>query len=273
MSFFKYFSRSRKKSTKQEVQESIDTVLDDNFFIPINDTKENDIFIVGYPKSGNTWMQSLVSSLQYGIDINNLSDKLAQEIVPDVHARSYYKRFSTVNFFKSHHLPKKEYKKVIYIIRDGRDVITSYYFFKNKLGSKNTISDLIKDEALVFPCFWHKHVQEWMNNPFNSEILFVRYEDLKTDTFNQLKRIVFFANIEIDEDHIKHVSENSGIKKMRQRVVKTGGMGHKNWQNEKGADFFRKGITGDYKNHMSDIEIETFENMSSEILKKFKYIS
>jgi len=51
----------------------------------IDRTDPEDIFIVGYPKSGNTWMQNLVAGVIYGIDARLAPDSLIQDLVPDVH--------------------------------------------------------------------------------------------------------------------------------------------------------------------------------------------
>ena len=87
--------------------------------------REQDIFIVGYPKSGNTWLQNLIAAVIYGIDPDYTPDALVQEIVPDVHYKKHYKRFRTPMFFKSHALPRPDYRRVIYLLRDGRAVMAS----------------------------------------------------------------------------------------------------------------------------------------------------
>ena len=90
---------------------------------PIWETNPEDVFIVGYPKSGHTWLQNLVSGAVYGVDPARTPDRVIQELVPDIYERRFYRRSSTPMFFKSHELPKPEYKRVIYLLRDGRDAI------------------------------------------------------------------------------------------------------------------------------------------------------
>src|SRR5437016_2347879 len=87
--------------------------------IPIREFSEDDVFIVGYGKSGNTWFQNLASAVTYGVDPRYAPDTLIQELVPDVDYKHFYKRFKTPMFFKSHHLPNHDYKHVVYLLRDG----------------------------------------------------------------------------------------------------------------------------------------------------------
>ena len=90
-------------------------------YAPIREARPEDVFIVGYPRTGNTWFQNLVSGVVFGADPELTPDSVIQELVPDVHAKQYYKRFGTPTFFKSHDLPAPEHKRVIYLLRDGRD--------------------------------------------------------------------------------------------------------------------------------------------------------
>src|SRR5262245_49052900 len=78
-------------------------------YTPIRTVMPNDVFVVGYPKSGNTWFQYIVSALVYGVDPEATPDSVIQELVPDVHAKSFYKRFATPTYFKSHDLPTPEH--------------------------------------------------------------------------------------------------------------------------------------------------------------------
>src|SRR5215207_8452882 len=141
-------------------------------FLPIAQVSETDVFIVGYPKSGNTWFQNLVCSVNFGVHSKFTPDKLIQDLVPDVHAKPYYKRYEAQTFFKTHHLPREEYRRVIYLLRDGRDVMVSYFHFMNALrGNTINLFEFIRDQGNSFRSKWHEHVEAWLSNPYEAEII------------------------------------------------------------------------------------------------------
>jgi len=96
-------------------------------YTPIEDVYENDFFIAAFPKSGITWMQNLLVGILLDSTSIFLTPKLVNEIIPDLHAKTFYKRFFKNMFFKTHSLPEKQFKKVLHLVRDGRDAMVSYH--------------------------------------------------------------------------------------------------------------------------------------------------
>ena len=258
-----YINNLAEKVAKEEIRK--------NGFIPINEHKDQDIFLVAFPKSGITWLQSLVAGLQYGIDTEFLPDKLVQEIVPDIYDKKYYKRFGDIKIFKSHELPQESYKRVIYLVRDGRDAMVSYLHFNHKWNINVTLEEMIKENKNVYPAPWWQHVKAWTENPYNSEILYIRYEDLLENTAKELKRICEFIGIERDDELIKRIATGSTFDKMKQKAKKYDGLGHSRWQGEKGQEFFRKGKSGTYKEEMPENLIEYFTEKAYQELKQYGY--
>jgi hypothetical protein len=90
-----------------------------------------DVIIVGYPKSGNTWVTRLVAEL-IGCPVVGFLDYDDQ---PEI-AREGLNRRSDYQCFKSHHQLHElcdidtNTKKIIYVVRDPRDVCISgaHYF-------------------------------------------------------------------------------------------------------------------------------------------------
>jgi hypothetical protein len=242
-----------------------------NGFQPINTFEPDDIFIVGYPKSGNTWMQYLVSSVIFGIDSEFQSGKLALDIVPDVHAKTHYKRYGNITFFKSHHLPNKGYKRVIYLIRDVRDTMISYYQMNKALGYDVTLEEMVVSGVSLFPCKWLRHVTEWRDNTFRADILVVRYEDLLSDTIKELKRICAFARLERSDRLLENAVTGNEIGKIREKAKMFGGMGHRKWEGEAGQKFFRKGVMGTYKEEMSPELISYLNEEAGHLLRHYNY--
>ena len=64
----------------------------------------------------------------------------------------------------------------IYLIRDGRSAIVSYFHYLNDIqGLPATVEELIRGE--IFPGFWADHYKAW-NPQRRPRTLFLRYEEL-----------------------------------------------------------------------------------------------
>src|SRR5437762_10919798 len=103
---------------------------------PIEEAAPTDIFVVGFPRSGHTWFQNLIAGVVFGVDPEFAHDSLIQDLVPDVHYKHVFKRHGPTAYFKSHALPMKEYRRVVYLLRDGRDAMVSYWHFLSALSQK-----------------------------------------------------------------------------------------------------------------------------------------
>src|SRR6185437_416936 len=145
--------------------------------------------IVGFPKSGNTWMQSIMTSIMHGINTETLDNNVIQNLSPDVYSFKYYYRFINRCFFKTHELPNPTYKNVIYIVRDGRDALVSYYHYNKAQGTHYTIDEMISEGKGLFNVKWHVHTEQWVKNPYSANIIFVRYEDLINSPLQERKKI------------------------------------------------------------------------------------
>src|SRR5437870_10262199 len=89
-------------------------------------------FIVSYPRSGNTWTRFLVANLLHPGEPATFLN--IERWVPDSEAQSsrYLKRIPRPRVIKSHQYFDHRFKKVVYIVRDPRDVALSYYDFHRK---------------------------------------------------------------------------------------------------------------------------------------------
>src|SRR5580704_1155995 len=238
--------------------------------IPVNRTDPTDIFITGYPKSGNTWMQNLIAGVAYSLDPEHLSDSEILNLVPDVHACHYYRRHGTPMYFKTHHLPRSEYRRIIYLLRDGRDVMVSYYHHLRALkGDDVDFSEIVRTGQHLSPSKWQDHVNAWRSNPFGAEILTVRYEDLLENPVNELRRVCEFAGMERSPEVLKKVSRQASFSKMRAKEKKTG------WSNPAWPSsrfFVRRGQAGSFRDEMPEDVLSIFMAQAEDTLRACNYL-
>jgi Sulfotransferase domain len=238
-------------------------------FVPISEFSPDDIFIVGYPKSGNTWFQNLVGGVVYGVDPKLSPIALVQELVPDTSSRKYFHRYATPMFFKSHSLPCQEYRRVVYLLRDGRDAMVSYRHYREAVDKvKYDFQKFVTPETDLYPCHWPRHVEAWAKNPYEAQILVIKYEDLHDQPVEQLKRFCEFAGISRETDHLKAVAEAASFCNLRAKEVKEG------WPDpnfEAGKFFFRRGVVGSHKDEMPHEALKIFLGQAAETLHRYGY--
>jgi Sulfotransferase domain len=189
----------------------------------------DDTFLVSYPRSGNTWTRFLIANLLHPeaqVGFANID-----RFVPDTAALSSraLKRVPRPRVLKSHQYFDHRYPKVIYIVRDPRDVALSYYQFHRKYGfiqDGHPIEQFVADFVagrLVSADWgtWAENVASWLYTRGRREgFLLTRYEDLKHDSRGELSRLAGFLGIDAKPELLAKVIERSSAQRMRELEVK-----------------------------------------------------
>jgi len=186
---------------------------------------QDDIFVVSYPRSGNTWTRFLIANLVY--PDQNVSFRNIERLIPDTSSISNraLKRTPRPRIIKTHQYFDHRYPKTIYIVRDPRDVALSYYDFQRKYRQ---IADGYPMEKYVddFVCgrlisadwgTWAENVASWISTRGNrKEFLLLRYEDMLKDTASELARIARFVGIDPEPSRLRKAVESSSADRMRE---------------------------------------------------------
>src|SRR5215469_5327024 len=156
-----------------------------------------DIFLVTYPRSGTTWISCIAADLLFQKSPDKLTD--IRLMVPDVHALPEKSEVPAARQYliKSHfqlnkEMPSREYRKVIYLIRDPRDVMLSYHrYVRFDSNYEGDLKEFAMDwvAGRIWPCSWQEHVNSWLARRARSapfELTLLRYEDFIADPIGQI---------------------------------------------------------------------------------------
>jgi len=183
----------------------------------------DDIFLVSYPKSGNTWIRFLVANFVHPEAAVTLLS--ADRLIPNVDGQSkrYFKRMPRPRIIKSHHPFHPSYKRVIYVVRDPRDVVLSQYHYQIKRGVlpegspiEPFVSKFVTGEVCPYGS-WGENVASWLAaRRTNPDFVLILYEDLLRQTPNELARMAKLLKIEPAADRLALAVERSTADRMRQ---------------------------------------------------------
>lgn len=261
-------SRLSQKTFYRYKDEVIQSFAERQGLSPISPYNANDVFIVGWPKSGNTWMQRIITSLKFGISGPLLNDHICQLLVPDVHLRSHHHRYSPECFFKSHQLPQANMKKVIHIVRDGRDALVSYWYMLQKMNKTVDFEEMVLSGASCVPCDWVTHCEKWLQNPYSSNIHLMRYEDLLNSPEFEMQKICEFLQIDRSSAEIDQCVEDTSFRAMK-KIETDSGWANKAWPEDKA--FLREGKSGKHQELLNGSLLGKFELKASSIMSDLGY--
>jgi Sulfotransferase domain len=255
----------------REVRREVDRRMTAAGFRPIDDVEPEDVVIVAYPKSGSTWFRYLVEGAVYGIDASIAPPDFLDRLLPAPHSTRYYRRFQTPMFFKTHHLPRPEYRRVVYLIRDGRDVMVSLLHHLRRTGVIDDSVDLlqlVQSRRWLYPSPWPEHVDAWDENPYGADRMTIRYEDLLRDPVKELTRLCEFSGVERDPSFLAAVAERTTFDRVqaRAREIKA-----RRDPTGSGKLFFRRGQAGSHRDEMSAEALHAFLAQAGPALERSGY--
>jgi sulfotransferase family protein len=259
----KFFSIKRKLNSDSNEQ-----VRFNGDFEKMGKFNDKDVFIVGFPKSGNTLMQHIVAYLVYGLN-ENVNRSLINLLTSDIYKSNAFFRFDERCFFKSHEFPRKEYRNVIYIVRDGREVMLSYYHMLKNMGMEISLKDLYSQKFKPNGSTWSEHVEAWKENPYNAKIHWVVYENLIDDKKKELGRLCEFLNLERSNSELNDVIRMTSLEFMQEKENKPDWKRMKKGRMLKGR-FIRNGEKNSYLQNVPKELIYEFEKKSSDTIFTYK---
>ena len=185
----------------------------------------DDTFVVSYPRSGNTWTRFLIANLIFpgeNVTFNNI-----ERLIPDTSSQSNraLKRTPRPRIIKTHQYFDHRYGRMIYIVRDPRDVALSYYDFHRKyrqiaddypLGT--WVEEFVAGKLISSDWgSWGENVASWLyTRGQNPDFLLLRYEDMIEQTPRELARIARHLRIEVTPEQLNAVIEKSSAQRMRE---------------------------------------------------------
>ncbi|XP_035700328.1 amine sulfotransferase-like [Branchiostoma floridae] len=234
--------------------------------IPDYPVRDDDIFILTYPKSGTNWMMETVRKVM------TAAGKMT---TPDEHSTQCFELYAPWIDKKPRHVlamdspspriihthlprqlapkmvanPKGEIK-VIVVMRNPKDAVVSFYhYLKNmekefgSVGLKSLESwDVFAADFLEGKCLYgdfYDHALGWWQMKDDSHFLFLTYEDMKKDLRSVVSDIAAFLETSLDQATVDSIAESCTFNTLKEA-----------WGSSDDGmkrHICRKGVVGDWK--------------------------
>ncbi len=189
------------------------------------------------------------------------------------------RRLPRPRVLKSHECFDARYRRVIYIVRDPRDVAISNYHWEMKLRS---IPDGCPIEEFV-PLWmsgnfwrrigsWADHVNSWLaTRQGQDNFLLMRYEDLQANQQRELSRLAQFMGLEADPARISQAIERSSATNMRKMEETQGKKWVATFHTRSDKPFVRKASSGGWQAVLPAKTVTYMESHWGSLMKQLGY--
>lgn len=243
-----------------------------------------DVYVIEHPKCGRTWIRSILDSYMEMVNIN-------------IRIR-YTHNGSEFNMLDSKAIERKKvlsrlkfrYKKIVFLIREPKDVMVSLYFQATKrmgvFEDGSSISDFIRH-----PCFGIEKMIAFLNiwdflfkRGIVKDYIIISYESMHKNCFEQMERMFRFLDIKIDEDKLRKVIDKNTFERLQKKEIEnTINSEGKRYGYLKAKDLndpesfkLRKGAIRGYKMYLNDEDIAYINGKVNSDLKAnvegFRYL-
>ncbi|XP_075141830.1 sulfotransferase 1 family member D1-like isoform X2 [Leptodactylus fuscus] len=241
--------------------------------------REGDLMINTYPKSGTTWISEIVELILHNGDTKKTQRGAIYERVPFLEfavpdlptGTEILNAMESPRVIKSH-LPVQitpesfweKNCKVIYVARNPKDVLVSYYHFHRMAvvhpdpGTFDEfIQNFMKGNISYGP--WGDHVKGWWKLAKQRDILYLFYEDMLEDPKREIKKVMKYLGKNLPEDVLEDIKQRTSFKAMKENQMANYSTIPSNVMDQSISPFMRKGTCGDWKSHLTVAQNELFD--------------
>jgi len=189
-----------------------------------------DVFVVGWPRSGNTWLSRLLADVincPCGGMYNAAplcaegGERSRRHYVAQLHLKPTKEKLESVvpNAYRFS-IPMWDNEPIVHIVRDPKDIAVSVKYY----WDLRTIMDAIN--AMAFGKWplsvhgpWSTYVDSWMDIP----VYRVRYEDLHYAPDSILSGFFEFYDLEYDRSRVSGAIERQSFKEKKKQIEERDG--------------------------------------------------
>ncbi len=146
------------------------------------------------------------------------------------------------------------------VTRDVRDTAVSSWFHRKLLGDTGPFKDINEFAPAFAHDVWAPMM--WLARRTGSRLgpnhyTEISYEDYKDNPHTQVERLLRFLNLAADQDHVGTCVAAADFKQQSGRKA-----------GNEDASFFRKGVVGDWRNHLTEAVAAETVRVADEILSR-----
>ncbi|XP_022104123.1 sulfotransferase 1C2-like [Acanthaster planci] len=256
------------------------------------EVREDDCWLVTYPKAGTTWVQEIVSCLMHDEYLDPAKQihtvfrvPYLDQTIPERARRwknmppphKIAEEMPSPRVLKSHFpgqlLPPQLWEKkvkIIYIIRNPKDVLVSYYYFEKmfdpqrKEQSFGELLERANSGNIMYGVWWCHYLYFWKRR-HEPNILLLRYEDLKKDLRGNVERISLFLGKNLPAKKLDEITEHCKFANMKANPMANHDVLYPE-STKSGRSFMRKGKVGGWKEHFTVAQNEAMDALIKEKL-------
>ncbi|XP_052097716.1 sulfotransferase 1C4-like isoform X1 [Mytilus californianus] len=234
--------------------------------------RDDDVLLCNYPKSGTHWVWEIIQILY--AQKPELIEHSKMKCMMESLSKEAFDSLPSPRILNTHvyfsMLPKDSLRrkcKIVYTVRNPKDVAVSYYHhhrglcFYNYDGSWDGYLNRFLEGNLDYMSWfdtirsWHRAIQEHKDYPIHV----IHYEDMQQNGIEEIRKLANFLEKPYDEKLLKDIQD-----KCQFQVMQKDKFSIKSHWKENTAGIFREGKVGGWKKVFTVAQNEKFDKFFQE---------